>query len=378
MRLMCLWAVARKEGIHILRDWRSLTTSILLPVFLIILFGFALKFDVENVPLVVWDQSRTPASRELIGHFSGSSYFSVGERYADNYREIEKALDNNDALIGLIIPANFGSALNGGKGANIQAIVDGSDSNKATIALGYVDQLVNRYSQQLLLEKIERKGSVRVSPPIDLDLRVWYNPEMDTRYSIIPSLIPMIMMVVGATLTSLVIVREREIGTMEQLISTPVKINEIILGKMLPYFFIGMLDMLFIVMISEFGFDIPLRGSLTLVFVMAAIFLVDSLLLGMVISIVSKTQLVAIQLAMVLTFLPSVLLSGFTAPIYNMPIVVQWISAFVPARYYITILRAIYEKGVGLETIYIEAAILVIFAVVLMIAAQTLLRKKLV
>lgn len=373
MRWICLQAIARKETIHILRDWRSLTTAIALPIFLIILFGFALKFDVENVPLVVWDQSQSNESRALLNLFEGSRYFSLSHGQVDNYRDIEKSLDNNSALAALVIPSDFSRKINTGRTAEMQVLVDGSDSNKATIALGYIDQLAYGYSEKLLnAQKLQKVGQV------DLRMRVWYNPEMDTRYSIIPSLIPMIMMVVGATLTSLTIARERETGTLEQLISTPVSVGELILGKTLPYFIIGMLDMVLIVLISEWGFSIPLNGSLILVFFMAAIFLIDSLLLGIVVSIVSKTQLVAIQMAMVLTFLPSVLLSGFTAPVYNMPIVVQWISALVPARYYITILRGIYEKGVGLEVLYVEAGLLTLFALVLWVSAHNLLKKKMV
>ena len=375
MRARRIWAVARKEGIHIIRDWRSLVMGIAIPILLLILFGYALTLDVDEVPLVVWDQSGTQTSRNFMSRFEGSPYFAL-RRIVQTYAEVERAIDAGEALVALVIPVDFAMDVGSGRTARAQAIVDGSDSNTATIVLGYLETVARTYNQDLAIEQAARSSGRTVTVPLDLRPRVWFNADMESKNYIIPGLIAVIMMVIAAMLTSLTVAREWETGTMEQIISTPLKGPELILGKLLPYFGIGMLDVLIAVLMGEFVFEVPLRGNVALLFSMAAIFLAGALSLGMLISIVTKSQLLASQLAMVVTFLPAFLLSGFMYDISNMPNAIQAITHVVPARYFVSLLKGIYLKGIGLELLMLEAALLAGFGLVVLLAANLLFKKK--
>jgi ABC-2 type transport system permease protein len=371
------WAIARKEFLHVLRDRRSLGMAIAMPMLLLLLYGYALTLDVDNVPMIVWDQSQTSASRDFISHFGGSRYFSI-EGYGWNYRDLEREIDSGKALVALVVPRDFADQVRAGRPAAVQLIVDGSDSNTATLAVGYADAVTQGYSQALSLQEIRRLGGTVLNAPVDFRPRVWFNPELESRNYIIPGLIAVIMMVIAALLTSQTVAREWERGTMEQLISTPVTGRELILGKLVPYFSIGLLDMLLAVLLGEFLFRVPLRGSVLLLFVSASIFLVGTMALGVLISVVAKNQLMANQLAMVVTFVPSFLLSGFVFPIGNMPTVIQWITRLVPARYFIALLKGIYLKGVGLQVLAGEGLLLVLYAASTILLAVGIFRKKLV
>ncbi len=377
MKLLRVRAIAKKELIHILRDPRSLSMAIAIPMLLLLLFGYALSLDVDNVPTVVWDQSRSQASRELVSRLDGSRYFSLMDSVT-SYPEIERAIDSGQALLAVIVPSEFAGRIESNRSAPVQAIVDGSDPNTATIATGYLDVVMFNYSQDVALHAVRQIRGQTVALPVDLRARVWFNADLKSQNYIIPGLIAVIMMVIAALLTSLTVAREWEQGTMEQLIATPVKGNELILGKLLPYFAIGLLDVLLAVLMGEFLFDVPLRGSVALLFAMAAIFLAGALSLGMLISILTRNQLLASQLAMVLTFLPSFLLSGFMYAIANMPLPVQALSHLVPASYFVTMLKGIYLKGVGLEVLALEAGLLTLFGVALVLLANKRFQKKLV
>ena len=377
MKWIRVWAIARKEFTHIIRDPRSLGMAIAIPMLLLVLFGSALTLDVDNVPLAIWDQSESPASRELVSQFAASRYFSIRAQVR-NYPQIERAIDVRAALMALIIPTDFARRVASGREAPVQAIVDGSDSNTATVAIGYAETVVRGYSQAVALREMQRTAGRSVSGGIDFEPRVWFNADMQSKNYIIPGLIAVVMSVIAALLTSLTVAREWETGTMEQLISTPVKGSEIVLGKLLPYFGLGMLDVLLAVVMGEFLFHVPLRGSVALLFAMAAIFLAGALSLGMVISIVTRSQLLASQLAMVLTFLPSFLLSGFVYAIGNMPVPIQLATRLIPARYFVTLLKGIYLKGVGLEILAVEAGLLTLFGAVMVILAIAKFKKRLV
>ncbi|MBZ5534659.1 MAG: ABC transporter permease [Acidobacteriia bacterium] len=376
MNFRRLWAVARKEFIHVVRDARSLAISIALPMVMLFLFGYALSLDVDNVPLVVWDQSQSQVSREFVSRFSGSRYFSL-RGYAGDYPELERAIDTRRAMAALVIPTDFAGRVESGRAATAQLIVDGSDSNTATLAIGYAEGVTQAFSQEVALQKVRRAGIAPLRNPLEVQPRVWFNADLESRNYIIPGLIAVIMMIIAAMLTSLTVAREWERGTMEQLISTPVKSQELILGKLLPYFAIGMFDVLLAVLMGRFVFKVPLRGSVTLLFIMAAIFLAGALSMGMLMSITTKSQLVASQMAMVLTFLPAFLLSGFAFAISNMPRPLQWISYLIPARYFITMLKGIFLKGIGLRVLALEAALLTLFGVVMVAIANLKFRKKL-
>jgi ABC-2 type transport system permease protein len=371
-----LWAIARKEFLHVVRDPRSLAMAIAMPLLLMMLYGYALSLDVDNVPTVIWDQSESPASREFISAFNGSRYFSI-RAYVRNYREVEEAIDSGRALVAVIVPRDFAGRIESGRESAVQLIVDGSDSNTATLAMGYADVAALTFSQRVAVRLIERSGMQPPRPAIDFRPRVWFNADLESKNYIIPGLIAVIMMVIAALLTSLTVAREWERGTMEQLISTPVKGSELIMGKLLPYFAIGMFDVLLVVLLGQFVFRVPLRGSVVLLFGMAAIFLAGTLSLGLLVSVVTKSQLMANQLAMVLTFVPSFLLSGFVFAISNMPKPMQWITYAVPARYFIAMLKAIYLKGVGLSVLAGDAALLAVYSAAMVLLANLMFKKKL-
>lgn len=369
-------AIARKELLHILRDPRSLAMAIAIPMLLLLLFGYALTLDVDEVPMAVWDQGPSPESRALLDRFAASRYFAL-RRVAWSYPELERAIDTGEVLAALVLPEDFGGRVAAGRDAPVQLIVDGSDSNTATIAIGYVEAVAAGYSLDVALRTAQRSQPGRLRVPIDLRQRFWFNPDLESKNAIVPGLIAVIMMVIAALLTSLTVAREWEQGTMEQLIATPVQGRELILGKLLPYFGLGFLDVVIAVAMGELLFDVPLRGSPALLFAMAAIFLAGALALGMVISIVARGQLVASQLAMILTFLPSFLLSGFMYAIANMPPAIQAITHLVPARYFVALLKGIYLKGVGLEVLAVEAALLALFALGMVALANLRFRKRL-
>ena len=374
MNFQRVFAIIRKEFVHIIRDPRSLAMAIAMPVLLIFLFGSSLSLDVDKVPLVIWDQNRTSDSREFVGRFTGSRYFQLSG-YVNSYDEIEQSIDKREAMLALIIPTDFSRKLETGRKADAQLIVDGSDSNTATIAIGYAKTVTDSYTSSLMLKTAQRQGARKVGIPLEAKPRIWFNQNMQAKNYIIPGLIAVIMMVISALLTSLTVAREWENGTMEQLLTTPLQPRELILGKLVPYFAIGMFDVLLAVLIGEFLFQVPLRGNGALVFAMAASFLPGALTMGMLAGILTRSQLVASQLAMVLTFLPSFLLSGFMYSIANMPPFLQGLTYVVPARFFVAILKRIYLKGAGLDMLIMEAVGLVIFAAVLIVVANIKLKK---
>jgi ABC-2 type transport system permease protein len=374
MNLTRVKALTRKEFIQVSRDYRSLTLAIAIPVLLLILFGFALSLDVDNVPLAVWDRDKTQISADFIRKFQSSRYFRV-VGYFDSYEQLDQMINRNQALMAMVIDADFSARIQSRQPAAVQLLVDGSDSNTATIALGYAGAVVAGYNATFILQTFSKAGLPEPAM-IDVRPRVWFNQDLKSRNYIIPGLIAVIIMIIAALLTSLTVARERERGTMEQLISTPVKAGEIILGKLIPYFIIGLIDQLIAVAMAEFVYHVPFRGNLVLLFLCSSLFLTGSLALGMLISITAKNQLMASQLAMLVTFLPGFLLSGFAWAISNMPPAIQAITHVVPARYFITILRGIYLKGVGVNVLWLDILLLVIFTLIMVALADKNFKKK--
>lgn len=375
MNLRRLKAVARKEFLHVLRDPRSLMMGIGVPMLLLFLFGYALTLDLDRVPLAVWDQDNSVESREFVSRFSGSRYFDL-RITTDSYRSIEDAIDRREALIALVIPADFARRLSQGEAAVVQAVVDGSDPNTATIALGYADAAAQGYSRQVALKQLQRAGLAPRVPALELVPRVWFNTDMVSRNFIFPGLIAVVMMIMAAILTSLSMAREWETGTMEQLIATPISATELIAGKLAPYFCIGILDLILCICVGEFVFDVPLRGSLLLLTPLAMLFLFGALSFGMLLSIITKSQLLASQLAIVTTVLPAFLLSGFIFPIENMPLPIQVVTRIISARYFVFILRGIYLKDVGMAVLWPELLFLALFGGIVMTVAVRKFKKK--
>jgi ABC-2 type transport system permease protein len=369
MKLLRIKAIAQKELIQVRRDPLSLAMAFLMPVLLLFIFGYAITLDVNNLTTVVYDLDKSSLSRELINQLTASGYFTV-VRHVEDHRDIDHYLDSGKARVAVSIPRDFSRDIRTGQEAQLQVIVDGSDSNTATIALGYVSIVSGNFSNLL--------NNVPTTPLIDPRIRVWYNPELKSRNFIIPGLIAVIMAVIAALLTSLTIAREWERGTMEQLISTPVKSPELILGKLIPYFIIGFIDVVVSVLMAVFLFDIPFRGNIFLLAMLSSVFLFGGLGLGILISIVAKSQLVASQISMVATFLPAFLLSGFMYAISNMPDALQILTRIIPARYFVSIVKGLFLKGNPLRLLVGDGIFLLVFGLVIFILANRKFVKRVV
>ena len=377
MNLRRTKAIARKETIQILRDPRSLIMGIAIPVMLLLLFGFALTFDVDQVETVVLDRDRTQLSVDFVDRFGSSHYFKIKDHVSSD-EALQKMIDTGKAQMGIVIPHDFSKRINEERVIPVQIILDGYDSNTANIIQGYAAGLVQLYSAELFRLPQYRQSIKRNLPSVDVQTRVWFNTDLESKNAIVPGLIAVIMMVIGALLTSLTIAREWERGTMEQLISTPIKNTELILGKLSPYFVIGFLDVSISVIMGQFVFNVPLRGNPLLVFGASSLFLIGALGLGFLISVVARSQFLATQMAMVITFLPAYLLSGFISPISQMPKAIQLVTYLIPARYFVVILKGIYMKGIGMNIIWVEGIFLVLFGFVILVISNRKFRKKLV
>jgi len=371
-----LRAIFVKEIHHIVRDSRSLAMALAVPVMMLLLYGYALSLDVDRVATMVYDQDGTQASRDLIAQFRGSRYFEI-EGLAGNYAEIERAIDRNKIVMAVVVPRDYSRLLRSGHDAPVQLILDGSDSNTASIVLGYAETVVRNYSFQVRSGTQNRRGGERPVLPIDARLRVWYNSSLESKNYVVPGLIAVILQIIGAMLTSLTIAREWEMGTMEQLLSTPMRPTEMVLGKMMAYFALGLADSVLGVVVGLFVFQVPFRGSIVFLAVSLCVFLIGVLFWGLFVSAAAKTQLQAYQMGLLSSFLPAFLLSGFVYSVETMPTVIQVISHIVPARYITTIMKGIFLKGVGIEVLWGELGFLLLYATIVFLAATRKVNQKL-
>ena len=360
-------AIARKEFYHLIRDFRSLYLAFVIPLLLILLFGYALSLDVNNIETVVVDYDRTDLSRDFIRRLQASSYFEV-VAYPERQEDAINIIDHGKASLAIIIPPKWTALLRADRVSPLQIIFDGSDPNFAGIARGYITSFVEAYNQERLLEYLNRQGVDKINPPVDGRIRVWFNEDLESRRFIVPGIIAIIIVMVGAMLTSLVIAREYENGTMETIRSLPIKGVEFILGKAIPYFFIGLTDVLIAVFMGQTLFGIVIKSSFWLMVLASTIYLFVALSLGLLISITVKSQLVANQMAILLTYMPSFLLSNFVFPVENMPEILRVINRVVPATYFIDILNGLYLRNLGLEHLWPDYLILVAMFIVFSIA----------
>jgi ABC-2 type transport system permease protein len=360
-----------KEFLELRRDPRLIAVVVVAPILQLIMLGYAATTDVRNVPVVIADADRSPASRRLIDQFESSRYFAI-TRVVTTVDEIGSDLDRGDAWMALAIPAGYGERLGAGRPQTVQVIADGSDSNSATVALGYATSLVAGYAQQLLAARQPAAASAGLDPRI----RIWFNPDLDSRLFMVPGVLALLLLVVTAILSSMAIVREREMGTLEQLNVTPLGRAELIAGKLVPYAAIGLLDATLAIAIAIFWFEVPLRGSLLLLAGLTIVYLLTTLGLGLFVSTISSTQQQAMMTAMFFFLMPMIYLSGFVFPIANMPAALQPFAYAIPLSYYLVIVRGIFLKGIGLSAIWPQAVALTAWGLGILALAAARSRKR--
>lgn len=376
MNLNRLLAMAKKEVIQILRDSRSLAIVVLMPVTLMLLFGYGVNLDLKGLPVYVLDRDGSQQSQDLLKHFQSSQYFHI-LRAVNDYPSITRALNDGSAKMAIVIPWNFSQRLSEGGPVEIQALVDATDDNTANVLIGYTQAVVQGYSGEVQTRWLAQRGQQIQPAPIGIQTRTWYNENLESSAFIIPGVLALVMSVIGAFLTSLTIAREWERGTMEQLISTPVSAMEIMLGKLAPYFILGMFDVVVCAVIAIYWFHVPFRGSFITLLISSAMFLIVVLSLGFFISVLAKNQFAASQIALLITFLPAFLLSGFLFSIEQMPIALQWITRILPARYYVSVLKKIFLKGTPTAMLSADLIPLAVFALVLAVLATRAFHKRL-
>ena len=369
-------AVANKEVVQILRDSRSLIIVVIMPVILVLLFGYGVSLDLKGLPVYVYDRDGSQQSQDLLKRFQASAYFDV-VRVVNDYPALARSLDDGHAKMGIVVPWDFSERLHEGRPVQVQALVDGSDDNTANVLIGYAQAVVQGYSSDIQLDWLRNRGQLAQLAAVSVETRTWYNEDLESSAFIVPGVLALVMSVIGAFLTSLTIAREWERGTMEQLISTPVTPVEIMLGKLVPYFIIGMFDVVVCALIAIYWFQVPFRGSFLTLLVSSAMFMVVVLSLGFFISVISGSQLAASQIALLITFLPAFLLSGFLYSIEQMPIVLQWITRILPARYYVSVLKKIFLKGTPTALLYPDLVPLAVFTLVLALLATRSFHKRL-
>ena len=362
--LFVMW----KELLELRQDPRIFGIIFVAPVVQLAVLGYAATTDVRNVPIVVLDMDRSSGSRELVSQFTGSGIFEIVD-VVSHAGDVDKYLESGRAWMALSIPARYGQSVATGRPATLQVLADGSDASSTNIAMGYATNLIAGYTQDLVARRVQAVGASLQEAGgagIEPRVRVWFNPTLESRYFMLPGIFALLLLAVTSNLSSMAIVREREIGTLEQLNVTPLGRFELIVGKLLPYGAIGLIDVIIVLMVTVFWFEVPMRGSFWLLVAMSAIYLLTTLGLGLFVSTISKTQQQAMMTSTFFFLIPMIYLSGFVFPIENMPDLIQPITYLLPLRYFVIILRGIFLKGVGLETLWPQALALFAWGVVIL------------
>ncbi|MGA9407582.1 MAG: ABC transporter permease [Bacteroidota bacterium] len=356
----------QKEFQQLRRDPKMIGLNFFAPIFQLIVLGYAATLDVRDIPTIVYDMDDSRTSREFVTKFTECGYFSL-VRYAGSYADIDRAIDTRAASIAVVIPIDFSDNLLSGEQVQLQVIADGSETNSATIGLNYVSMIVEQYSQNTIIKKFEAvKGRGARPAVVDPEVRVWYNPELKSRNFMVPGVLALLLMVLTMILTSLAIVKENEAGTMEQLMVTPIRPYQLIIGKLAPFFLIGIVDIILVLLVATLWFGVPLKGSVMLIFTLCIVFQMTTLGAGLFVSTVSRTQQQAMLTAVFFVILPMMFLSGFVFPIENMPKVIQLFTYFIPLRYFFVIIRGVFLKGVGLRELWLESSVLLGFGIVIL------------
>ena len=371
-----LVSILRKEFIQIIRDKRTLVISLLIPIIQLFLLGYSATSDIRNVPLAVFDQCRCAESRSLVDAYRAANYFKLAYMVGSE-NEIRLLIEQGKARAGLIIPPDYNTALAEGK-ATVAFILDGSDATAGSTALAAATLIGQSQATQLMIQRLERSGinASNFQPPLQVQTRVWYNPDLVSSYFMIPGVIGMILYAIPSILTATSVVRERERGTIEQLIVTPIRPWELVIGKILPYAILAFIDTLEVLAIGHWWFGMPVRGNLSLILACSGLMVLSGLGIGLFASTIANTQQEA-MLTVFMTILPSIFLSGFFFPLEAMPKFLQWISYIIPLRYYLIIIRALLIKGVGVGAIWSEILALAVFGIAIMGAAAIRFRKRL-
>jgi len=365
----------KKEFIQLKRDPRMFPLIFLAPVLQLIIIGYAITFDVKNIPLVVCDLERSEISRSYIESFKSSRYFKIVDDVTSQ-KEIDNYLDKSLATVAIVIPRDFSSKLSKGSQTEIQILVDGSDAYSANVSLSYISGLTFNFNRKILIEYFNQKGINPSFIRIDPETRVWFNPELKSSSYFIPGIIGLLLTIMTLLLTSMAIVKEKEYGTMEQLIVTPIRKIELIVGKLIPFTIIGFIEVLIVLAAAFIFFDLEFKGSLLLLLLSCIPFLFSTLGLGLLVSTISRTQQQAMMIAVFLVMLPFIYLSGFTFPVENMPKIIQFASNFIPLKYFLIILRSLFLKGVGIAEIYDEMLYMLGIGLVIFPASVILFRKQ--
>ncbi|HPG41547.1 MAG TPA: ABC transporter permease [bacterium] len=352
--------IIRKELIHILRDPRSLTIIFVLPTVMILLFGFAITFDIKDIKIAILDQDRSQASRQVAELFTNNQYFKIAADLT-NRGQIEPLMMDRTIVAALVIPEGFGADLVAKPAASLQVLIDGSNANTATVVTNYITAALASYTMDL---------NSGLHAPVVVQPRIWYNPDLDSTKFIVPGLLAVLMMMICAMLTSITIAREKETGTMEQILVSPIRSYEIIIGKVLPYIVVAFVVASVVLAFAKIVFAVPIRGNLLLLAALSLVFIYASLSLGVLISSKARTQQVALMISLVGTLLPSILLSGFIFPLFALPKFLQALSYAVPARYYLVIVRGIMLKGIGFEYLYLPTLSLFLFGTLLLMISM--------
>ena len=365
-----------KELLQVKRDKKMLVVIFMAPILQLIFLGYAANMDVNVIHTTIYDQDKTETSRDFIKRFEQSGYFKL-DYYVDNYDEVTDLLNEGKTLVAIIIPKDFEKKINRRETAPLQTLFEGSDGNKASIALGYIQGIATKFSQGIVAETKDKLGmKISLSGSLIPEVRVWYNPEMKTRNYMVPGILGLILMISTISLMSMAVVREREIGTLEQLIVTPIKNYQLILGKLIPFTLIGFVVLIIVMVIMTQWFGIVVRGNKLFLLFTALLFVLSNLGIGLFISTVSKTQQQAMMASVFAVMMPMIYLSGFAFPIENMPQAVQYITYIIPLKYFIVILRGIVLKGIGFSSLWVETLILFGMGVTLLVFSSLRFSKK--
>ncbi|HMN49084.1 MAG TPA: ABC transporter permease [Ignavibacteriaceae bacterium] len=356
----------KKEFLQFKRDPKMFGIILIAPVIQLIFLGYAANLDIDHIKMIVLDNDKTTTSRQFIERFTSSKYFNLVE-YADNYQNITQSLDNGKSIVAIVIPNDFEKKINRKETVKVQAIFDGSDGNTASISAGYIQFIIMRYSQNIITDFMQRSGRlIKPAGNLTAETRIWYNPTLKTRNYMVPGIVGLLLSIITLLLTSLAVVKEKEIGTMEQLVVTPLKSYQLIIGKLVPFIILGFISVIIVLTAMRFIFDIPVKGSISFLFFSSFLYILSTLGLGLFVSTISKTQQQAMMIAIFAVMMPMVFLSGFAFPVENMPKIIQVISYAIPLKYFNTIIRGIILKGLGFADLWIEAMVLFVMGLVIL------------